>query len=83
MSSLDFSKESQLIWKDFVAINFSKDIYQSIPIMAKIYAPEMKSTKSSINFGHVLVDQERHQQFSIRNPSFSSVLWDISIGFKN
>jgi len=60
-------------------INYSKEISQSIPIKAKIMAPEIKATKDYIDFGICLVGQERYQQFSIRNPSCSSLIWRIEI----
>ena len=60
-------------------INYTKDIEQPVPISAKILAPEIICTKEVVDFGTSLVGQERCQQFFIRNPSSSSLIWTIDI----
>lgn len=75
----EFSDKSQVLIKDAIRVQFLGNIEQLIPISAKVYAPELKITKNNIDFGTSLVGQERCHQFVMRNPSYSSVLWNITI----
>ena len=78
--SLEFSEQKpQVLFQDKIRINFSRNLEQFIPISGKVYAPELKITKTFIDFGTTMVGQERCQQFVLRNPSYSSVLWNITI----
>ena len=76
---LNFSNGSLATISDLIHINFSKNLEQTIPISAKIYGPDLRATKNYIDFGTTLVGQQRCIQFVLRNPSSSSIIWDLSI----
>jgi len=79
LKNLKYSDSNQVLIQNAIRIQFLGNIEQLIPISAKIYAPELKITKNLIDFGTSLVGQERCHQFVMRNPSYSSVLWNITI----
>ena len=76
---LEFSVKNQVFIKDKIHIHFPGNFEQIIPLSARVYAPELRVTKTLIDFGTTLVGQERCHQFVMRNPSYSSVLWNITI----
>ena len=67
--------------KDEVKISFVNGMAtQTIPLSARIFLPELRINKSSLDFGKCLVGQERCQQLVLKNPSNSSLLWNLVIG---
>ncbi len=76
---LDLSRSNPLLINEYLTINYSKGLHQIVPFTAKIFAPEIVSTCKHINYETCLVGQERCQQFAIRNPSSSSLLWRLDI----
>ena len=80
IQNLNFSKSNQIILKDNVMVEFSKDLRQVVPICANIFGPEMIVNQESLRFDTSLVGQERCLQFVMKNPSSSSFIWSISIG---
>ena len=78
----DSQYENQyFLLKDEVKISFANDLAsQTIPLSARIFLPELRINKSRIDFGRTLVGQERCQQFVLKNPSNSSLLWNLAIG---
>ena len=64
---------------DEIRLKFSNDIHQTVPVMARIYLPELKLDKHHLDFGKTLVGQQRCLQMLMRNPSKSSLLWRLKI----
>ena len=65
---------------EHIRINYADDMYQNINVGAKIFAPEFIIRPDRLEFGMCLIGQERCQQVIIKNPSFSSIVWSLSIG---
>ncbi|RNA24355.1 Deleted in lung and esophageal cancer 1, partial [Brachionus plicatilis] len=80
VSKLNFgSGNSPVFYEDSLWLNFANNLKQRIPISVKTYPPHLVVTTDTINFGKILIDQQRHHQFWMRNHSFSSAIWNIKI----
>jgi hypothetical protein len=80
IQAIDFSESNSAVIEDVVTVEFTPEMQQLIAMKAKIYGPTLKASTNKIDFGNALVDQERCLQLVLRNPSYSSVLWNLSIG---
>ena len=77
-SSGSAGRSSWLI-SESIAIAYMNGSSQHIGVTMRICAPTLRATKSKLDFDTCLVGQERCQQFVIRNPSDSSLIWRSSI----
>ena len=80
INTLDFTEANPILIEDNFLVEYTPGLNQYISLRAKIYGPELKVTSNFVDFGSCLVNQERCLQVVMRNPSYSSVLWNLSIG---
>lgn len=79
LRSLDFSQSNPIVIDDNLVVEYTETLRQLIPIKAKIYAPIITTTVTYLDFDTCLVNQERCKQITLRNPSYSSVAWNLTI----